>query len=47
MNRIDEVLSIGQGPRIAVIHGMGGQSKSQVALEYCHRKINSPYSAIF
>ncbi len=24
-----------------------GQGKSQVALEYCHRKKNSPYSAIF
>ena len=26
---------------------MGGQGKSQVALEYCHRKKDNPYSAIF
>ncbi len=26
---------------------MGGQGKSQVALEYCHRKRDRPYSAIF
>lgn len=26
---------------------MGGQSKTQVALEYCHRKKNSPYSTIY
>ncbi len=44
---IDQAFSAGQGPRIAVLQGMGGQGKSQVALEYCHRKKNSPYSAIF
>ena len=26
---------------------MGGQGKSQVALEYCHRRKDRPYSAIF
>ncbi len=26
---------------------MGGQGKSQIALEYCHRKKNTPYSAVF
>ncbi len=26
---------------------MGGQGKSQIALEYCHRKKNTQYSAIF
>jgi len=47
ISRIDQAFSAGQGPRIAVLQGMGGQGKSQVALEYCHRKKNSPYSAIF
>ncbi len=47
ISRIDQAFSAGQGPRIAVLQGMGGQGKSQVALEYCHRKKNSAYSAIF
>ena len=47
ISMIDQAFSAGQGPRIAVLQGMGGQGKSQVALEYCHRKKNSPYSAIF
>lgn len=47
LQRIDERLSDGLGPRVAVLQGMGGQGKSQVALEYCHRKKDNPYSAIF
>ena len=47
LSRIDEAFSIGRGPRIAVLQGMGGQGKSQIALEYCHRKRNNPYTAIF
>ena len=44
---MDEVLSDGPGPHYAVLQGIGGQGKSQVALEYCHRKKDNPYSAIF
>ena len=47
MQRIDKALSTGPGPRIAVLQGMGGQGKSQIALEYCHRKRDITYSAIF
>ncbi len=47
MQRIDKALSTGPSPRIAVLQGMGGQGKSQIALEYCHRKRDTPYSAIF
>lgn len=44
---IDKVLSTGSGTRIAVLQEMGGQGKSQIALEYCHRKKFSLYPAIF
>ena len=47
MQKIDKALSTGPGPRIAVLQGMGGQGKSQIALEYCHRKKDTLYSAIF
>ena len=47
LQRIDNALSDGSVPRYAVLQGMGGQGKSQVALEYCRRKKDSPYSAIF
>lgn len=47
LGKIDNALSARKGPRIAVVQGMGGQGKSQVTLEYCHRKKNKPYSAIF
>ena len=45
--RIDKAFSPGQGPRIAILHGMGGQGKTQTALEFCHRKRNDPYGVIF
>ena len=47
LRKIDEALSDGSGPRYAVLQGMGGQGKTQVALECCHRKKDNPYSAIF
>ena len=47
LHEIDEALSNGSSPHYAVLQGMGGQGKTQVALEYCHRKRNNPYSAIF
>ena len=33
--------------RVVVIQAMGGQGKSQVALEYCRRKQKDGFSAIF
>ena len=47
LQKIDEALSDGSSPHYAVLQGMGGQGKTQVALEYCHREKNNPYSAIF
>ncbi len=47
LQKIDEALLNGPSPHYAVLQGMGGQGKTQVALEYCHRKKNNPYSAIF
>ncbi len=47
LQKIDKALCNGSGPHYAVLQGMGGQGKTQVALEYCHRKKNNPYSAIF
>ncbi len=47
LQKIDEALSNGSGPHCAVLQGMSGQGKTQVALEYCHRKRNNPYWAIF
>ena len=49
LQRVDKALSEsdGSGPRYAVLQGIGGQGKSQVALEYCRRKKENPYSAIF
>lgn len=47
LQKIDEALSDGSGPRYTVLQGIGGQGKSQVALEYCNRKKDKPYSAIF
>ena len=47
LQKIDEALSDGSGPHYAVLQGMGGQGKTQLALEYCHRTRDRPYSAIF
>ena len=47
LHKIDKALSNGSSPHYAVLQGMGGQGKTQVALEYCHRKKKDPYSIIF
>ncbi len=47
LQKIDEALFGKSVPHYAVLQGIGGQGKSQVALEYCHRKKDNPYSAIF
>ena len=47
LQKIEKALSPGSGPRIAVLQGMGGQGKSQIALEYCHRRKTTLYAAIF
>ncbi|KAL8748150.1 MAG: hypothetical protein Q9190_000045 [Brigantiaea leucoxantha] len=44
---IDLALTARRHARIAVLQGMGGQGKSQTALEYCRRYRNRPFSAIF
>ncbi len=44
LQKINEALSDGAGPHYAVLQGIGGQGKSQVALEYCRRKKNNKES---
>jgi hypothetical protein len=38
---------VGPGPHIAVLRGIGGQGKSQVAMEYCHQKKDGLFPNIF
>ena len=47
LRRIDEAFSALSICRIAVLQAMGGQGKSQTALEYCHRTRNTKYAAVF
>lgn len=47
LNEINEGLSLGPAPRIVVLRGIGGQGKTQVALEYCHREKSNQFSAVF
>lgn len=47
LNQINEGLSLGPVPRIVVLRGIGGQGKTQVALEYCHREKSNQFSTIF
>lgn len=35
-----------QSPRVMILHALGGQGKSQIALEYCHRS-RQTYRGIF
>lgn len=43
---MDLALSTGSTPRIVVVRGLGGQGKTQVALEYCHRAKETGIRAI-
>ena len=47
ISKIDRVFSVGQGPHVAVLRGIGGQGKSQVAMEYCHQQKDGPFPNIF
>jgi hypothetical protein len=45
--RIGTGFSAGLAPRIVVLRGLGGQGKTQVALEYCRRAKNTQVRGIF
>ena len=47
LRRIDEAFTAPSLCRIVVLQAMGGQGKSQIALEYCRRKRNTTFPAIF
>lgn len=47
LQRIDKALITSPGLSFAVSQGLGGQGKSQIALENCQKKESIPYSAIF
>ena len=45
--RIETGFTSNSAPRIVVVRGLGGQGKTQVALEYCHRARKKGIKAIF
>jgi tetratricopeptide (TPR) repeat protein len=47
LTKIEDGMSSGPGPRIVVLRGLGGQGKTQVALEYCHRAKKNEVQSIF
>jgi tetratricopeptide (TPR) repeat protein len=47
LSRVKAGFQSGPGPRIVVIRAMGGQGKTQVALEYCRRSKNALFKGIF
>lgn len=47
LERIDIGLSSGSGTRVVVLRGLGGQGKTQIALEYCHRARKDNIRSIF
>jgi ATP/maltotriose-dependent transcriptional regulator MalT len=46
LSRLETSFKVGPRPCIALIRGTGDQGKSQVALEFCRRTENKPYSAV-
>ncbi|KAI9684109.1 MAG: hypothetical protein M1829_003379 [Trizodia sp. TS-e1964] len=47
LKEIEDGFSSGPAPRTVVLRGMGGQGKTQIALEHCHRAKDNPFSTIF
>jgi hypothetical protein len=47
LGKIEDGFSAEGRPCVMVIRAMGGQGKTQVALEYCHRAKNQRFKAIF
>ena len=47
LKRIEKGFSSGAGPRVVVLRGLGGQGKTQVALEYCRRARTHGVRGIF
>ncbi|CAD6446186.1 c0661188-b94c-4c28-a59a-103b5f97c816 [Sclerotinia trifoliorum] len=47
LGQIEKGLSSESQPRVVVLHGLGGQGKTQIALEYCHRARKNNIRKIF
>jgi len=53
LDTLDKVLlsnatnTANNAPQIAVIRGMGGEGKTQIALHYCFKRKGSPYKVVF